>query len=608
MTNSSLICWPRGNDVSLTIYLYEPQVDANGIPVRDQQGNIVWEPVDVDAYDEWRVRVKTDEYILLSSAAGATAGTLVVKVPGTFPCGVYAVEFTGMKNGFAVRSFETTMFGIVESNGDANVTFDIVDGERSCDIDIKIQMVPFSVERGKNAYELWKEQPGNEDKTLQDYLDSLEPVQADWTETDPDDKAFIKHKPTLAAVATSGDYGDLLNKPITTLERGTNLDTITESGLYYVTGFPDSLLVVFTPYTGYTRQCLVTGEGELKSRVQSHGQWSTWSETYYIKPSGGIPKSDLASAVRTSLNKADSALQSQVQSDWDETNTNSPAYIKHKPTSFAQEQADWNETDTTAPDYIKNKPTLAAVATSGDYNDLLNKPITTLGNVTNLDTITRKGLYYVTEYPDSLLVVFTPYPNNTCQCLVTGEGKLKFRVQSNGTWSTWSETYYIKPSGGIPKSDLASAVQTSLNKADTALQSFTETDPTVQAWAKTGIRYGNNVLTPATLGFLSSLFDLDMSQGNLTIQLKTGDATPIIITGIVSSNDNSGWEHAGNGALPTVGLVYNKVTAKYTKPSGGIPKTDLASAVQTSLNNADSAIALIGDINTILDEINGEVI
>ncbi len=30
---------------------------------------------------------------------------------------------------------------------------------------------------------------------------------------------------------------------------------------------------------------------------------------------------------------------------------------------------------------------------------------------------------------------------------------------------------YVKPSGGIPKTDLASAVQTSLGKADTALQS-----------------------------------------------------------------------------------------------------------------------------------------
>jgi len=41
---------------------------------------------------------------------------------------------------------------------------------------------------------------------------------------------------------------------------------------------------------------------------------------------------------------------------------------------------------------------------------------------------------------------------------------------------------YEKPAGGIPKADLASAVQTSLSKADTAVQ--TETDPTVPEWAK----------------------------------------------------------------------------------------------------------------------------
>lgn len=50
--------------------------------------------------------------------------------------------------------------------------------------------------------------------------------------------------------------------------------------------------------------------------------------------------------------------------------------------------------------------------------------------------------------------------------------------------STSIESKYEKPSGGIPKSDLASSVQTSLGLADTALQSFTETDPTVPSWAK----------------------------------------------------------------------------------------------------------------------------
>ena len=39
-----------------------------------------------------------------------------------------------------------------------------------------------------------------------------------------------------------------------------------------------------------------------------------------------------------------------------------------------QVQSDWTQTDNQAPDYIKNKPTLAAVATSGDYNDLSNTP------------------------------------------------------------------------------------------------------------------------------------------------------------------------------------------------------------------------------------------
>lgn len=50
---------------------------------------------------------------------------------------------------------------------------------------------------------------------------------------------------------------------------------------------------------------------------------------------------------------------------------------------------------------------------------------------------------------------------------------------------------YSKPSGGIPKTDLASTVQTSLDKADTALQSYTETDPVFSASAAAGISSGD---------------------------------------------------------------------------------------------------------------------
>lgn len=124
------------------------------------------------------------------------------------------------------------------------------------------------------------------------------------------------------------------------------------------------------------------------------------------------------------------------------------------------------EADPTVPTHVKNI-TQANIENwnnksnfSGNYNDLTNKP-----------TI----------------------PSQVTEATVSGWGFTK----NTGTYS--------KPNGGIPKSDLASSVQSSLNKADTALQT-------------------------------------------------------------------------------------EQYTGTYSKPSGGIPKTDLAGAVQTSLGKADTAL------------------
>ena len=90
------------------------------------------------------------------------------------------------------------------------------------------------------------------------------------------------------------------------------------------------------------------------------------------------------------------------------------------------------ETDPTVPSYVKNI-TQANITSwnnksdfSGNYNDLTNKP---------------------------------PIPSEVTETTVSNWGFTK----NTGTYS--------KPSTGIPKADLASAVQTSLDKADTALQS-----------------------------------------------------------------------------------------------------------------------------------------
>ena len=101
---------------------------------------------------------------------------------------------------------------------------------------------------------------------------------------------------------------------------------------------------------------------------------------------------------------------------------------------------------------------------------------------------------------------------------------------------------YSKPSGGIPKTDLASAVQTSLGKADTALQ------PDV---------------------------DNDLAQGTISSSNSQG------FNYIIADKDTSS-EQTLQDALDAKAST-SAVNAKYTKPSGGIPANDLATAVTQRL-------------------------
>lgn len=154
----------------------------------------------------------------------------------------------------------------------------------------------------------------------------------------------------------------------------------------------------------------------------------------YEPPAGGIPKTDLAPAVQASLDLADSALQPSglegyaTTDDVDDAVANlvssapqtldtlkeladalgdDPNFATTMATQLgnkvdketgkglstndyttaektklagiaagaeANVQPNWTQTNTSADDYIKNKPTLAAVATSGSYNDLADKP------------------------------------------------------------------------------------------------------------------------------------------------------------------------------------------------------------------------------------------
>lgn len=64
-----------------------------------------------------------------------------------------------------------------------------------------------------------------------------------------------------------------------------------------------------------------------------------------------------------------------------------------------QVQSDWAETDTESVSYIKNKPTLSIVATSGNYDDLLNKPTIPDAQV-NSDWNASSGISQILNKPN----------------------------------------------------------------------------------------------------------------------------------------------------------------------------------------------------------------
>ena len=159
-------------------------------------------------------------------------------------------------------------------------------------------------------------------------------VQSDWAETDTNSMSYIKNKPELSSVATSGSYNDLTDKPtIPTLTSELTNDSnfLTESNLKTINGES------------------IVGEGNLV--IQGSGV--------------------------------------QVQSDWAETNDQSVSYIK-------------------------NKPTLSIVATSGSYNDLLNKPTIPEPQV-NSDWNAQTGISQILNKPNMTTQTLTFVDENNVE-------------------------------------------------------------------------------------------------------------------------------------------------------------------------------------------------
>lgn len=241
------------------------------------------------------------------------------------------------------------------------------------------------------------------------------------SETDDllDDKADTSD---LATVATSGDYNDLTNKP-TIPSAQVNSDWNATSGVAQILNKPDIPSVSQVDNTGTsitvgsTSYNIVTTYSPLgNANTYTAPSWSAMDNAYselnfrthvdgtsidinaddelYVKSlsadrlTNGTNNKVFTASEQTKLAGIAAGAEVNVQSDWNETNTSSDAFIKNKPTiPDAQIQSDWNQTNTSAKDYIKNKPNIVNSINgfSGSISTVNSKLVTTsVPNVTSI--------------------------------------------------------------------------------------------------------------------------------------------------------------------------------------------------------------------------------
>ena len=141
--------------------------------------------------------------------------------------------------------------------------------------------------------------------------------------------------------------------------------------------------------------------------------------------------------------------------------------------------------------------------------------------------------------------------------------------QSLAEYAKTSDLGDLATKDTISKSDLASDVQTSLDKADTALQSYTETDPTVPAWAKASTK---PTYTAVEVGALPDTTEIPNALSDLT-----DDSTHRVVT----DSEKATWN-----AKAEVSAIPTKVS-ELTNDSGY-----LTSVPVTSVNGKTGAISL----------------
>ena len=209
-------------------------------------------------------------------------------------------------------------------------------------------------------------------------------VQADWGETGTGEPSYIKNKPNLAKVATSGSYNDLSNKPTNVSDFTNDSGYLNYTGaaqLFYDKTAADKLLALKANSADLATVATSGSYNDLSNKPTNVSDFT--NDSGYLNYTG-------AAQLFYDKTAADKLLALKANSADLATVATSGSYndLSNKPTNvsdFTNDSGYLNYTgaaqlfyDKAAADQLlalkANSADLAKVATSGSYNDLLNKP------------------------------------------------------------------------------------------------------------------------------------------------------------------------------------------------------------------------------------------
>lgn len=273
-------------------------------------------------------------------------------------------------------------------------------------------------------------------------------VQADWTESDSASKAYILHKPSIY---TQTEIDTMLaNVPFMGEDDGSaliadNYVNVTE-GVVIVSSnsVPTSSTTTYTDAFGTTRNYKIGDEIKVYNSTDT--------------------KYDIYKLINLASNTATWEKQGVFDTSVLATVATTGSYndLSNKPTIPTQVQADWNQTNSAAADYIKNKPVIIAAehvtvtvtapngASVAGSNVIINQTTYTLDSTGIAEVDIASGTQYEVEV-DGLTGYMSPNPQTYTASQISRNISISYTEVPNGIYA-----YY--PGGSLRSAGTSDAI------------------------------------------------------------------------------------------------------------------------------------------------------